>query len=330
MLLPVVRALLERYPHLEIILVSRPWAKELFAEFPQVRCVHVDLKGVHKGVRGMWRLARELHALRPYSAIADMHAVLRSFILCFFLRLLTLGTRTPIAHLHKGRKEKRALTKPRHKEKRQLMHTVERYARVLERVKYPVKVSRSGGGTTPCALPERVTEALLSSPRAVGMAPFAQHVGKCYPLEQMGVVLHTLVERGYTPWLFGGGKTERAHMAQWKQQLPSIVVVPEWQLSLREEVAVMGHLPLMVTMDSANMHLAAWSGTRVLSLWGATHPYAGFLGWGLNRESVLQDEALSCRPCSIFGNKPCVRGDYACWLIAPEVVVERIVSMLTT
>ena len=73
------------------------------------------------------------------------------------------------------------------------------------------------------------------------------------------------------------------------------------------------------------MHLASLVGTRVVSIWGATHPYAGFLGYG-QRESDCIQRALDCRPCSIYGNKKCRYGDYRCLDIPAEEVAKRIVK----
>ena len=85
----------------------------------------------------------------------------------------------------------------------------------------------------------------------------------------------------------------------------------------------MQRLRLMLTMDSGNMHLASLVGTRVLSIWGATHPYAGFMGFG-QRESDCIQRDLSCRPCSVYGNKKCRLGDYRCMDIDPATIVERV------
>jgi ADP-heptose:LPS heptosyltransferase len=91
----------------------------------------------------------------------------------------------------------------------------------------------------------------------------------------------------------------------------------------------MSHLDAMVSMDSSNMHLASLTGTPVVSVWGATHPYAGFLGWGQSTDNIVQID-LECRPCSIYGQKPCRRGDYACMNgIAPETIVEKIEHILS-
>ena len=95
----------------------------------------------------------------------------------------------------------------------------------------------------------------------------------------------------------------------------------------RQELALISHLDCMVSMDSANMHLASLVGTPVVSIWGATHPYCGFLGWKQPYENIVQAE-LDCRPCSVFGDKPCYRKDYACMsAISPDTIIAKIRSI---
>ena len=88
------------------------------------------------------------------------------------------------------------------------------------------------------------------------------------------------------------------------------------------------HLDVMLSMDSANMHLASLVNIPVVSIWGATHPYAGFMGWKQLPVNTVQLD-LSCRPCSVYGQKPCWRGDYACLRdIKPEQVIAKIEGLV--
>ena len=90
------------------------------------------------------------------------------------------------------------------------------------------------------------------------------------------------------------------------------------------ELEVMSHEDCLISMDSLAMHMASLVATPVVSIWGATHPNLGFLGWGCRPEDALQDP-LPCRPCSVFGAKPCQYGDYRCLTaITPERMVEQI------
>ena len=145
----------------------------------------------------------------------------------------------------------------------------------------------------------------------IGIAPFAKHEAKVYPLEKMEQVIKALSEReNTTVFLFGGGEEEKRQIAELCSKNPNVKAVQSQQ-GLKGELALMGQLNVMLSMDSANMHLASLVGTRVVSIWGGTHPYAGFLGWNQNPSDCIQID-LPCRPCSVYGNKPCHRGDYAC------------------
>ena len=96
---------------------------------------------------------------------------------------------------------------------------------------------------------------------------------------------------------------------------------------MSDELILMSHLDVMVSMDSSNMHMASLVGTKVVSIWGATHPYAGFMGWRQSEENAVQLD-MPCRPCSVYGNKPCLRGDYACMNnISPEMIIEKIAKL---
>lgn len=130
--------------------------------------------------------------------------------------------------------------------------------------------------------------------------------------------------------LFGGKGKEEDIMRAWARKYNNVelardVISGE---ALAAELELMRGLDVMLSMDSANMHLASLVGTRVVSVWGATHPYAGFLGWGQRMEDCVQKD-LPCRPCSIYGSKPCRYGDFRCLnSITPEEIVRAVLSVI--
>ena len=158
----------------------------------------------------------------------------------------------------------------------------------------------------------------------IGIAPFAKHPAKVYPLEKMEQLIKALSERKNTTiFLFGGGNEEKRQIAELCAKYPNVQAAKSQQ-GLKGELALMGQLDVMLSMDSANMHLASLVGTRVVSIWGGTHPYAGFLGWNQKPSDCVQVD-LPCRPCSVYGNKPCFRSDYACLNgIAPKQIIEKL------
>jgi ADP-heptose:LPS heptosyltransferase len=97
---------------------------------------------------------------------------------------------------------------------------------------------------------------------------------------------------------------------------------------LEEELAVVSSLDIMVSMDSANMHIASLFGVPVVSIWGATHPFSGFMGWGQSVALAVQSN-LECRPCSVFGNRKCFKGTRECLTgISPDTVYARVMEGL--
>jgi ADP-heptose:LPS heptosyltransferase len=145
----------------------------------------------------------------------------------------------------------------------------------------------------------------------IGIAPFAQHGEKCLPEETVRAYARLKVAEGNAVIWFGGGKSEVALLNEWVEDGMASMA---GQLNLRAEIALMMQLSYLLCMDSGNMHLAALAGVRVKAVFGPTHPYLGFAPYGQEQNGVVQidPEKLSCRPCSVFGNKACKRGDHAC------------------
>lgn len=329
MLVPVVSSLANQYPDLRVTVLSRPFARPFFDGLaPNVGFMEADLKGEYHGVSGLNALYRRLVA-KNFTAIADMHNILRSS----YLRMrFNLGSYR-VEHIDKHRSERRQLTAQTGKQLHQIPTSFENYADVLRRLGYPVKMdfnsifSSTGGNLR--LLSDKIGEKKIFQ-QWVGIAPFAAHEGKIYPTDKMEQVVAGLIHRhpSCRIFLFGGGDKEHKVLNEWCDKYKNCTNASQLLSSLQQEMILMSHLDVMLSMDSANMHLAAISGTRVVSVWGATHPYAGFMGWNQNMEDVVQTD-MPCRPCSVYGNKKCMRGDYACMGgIMPEAIIEKVEKVL--
>lgn len=329
MLVPVVGALAKQYPDLRITVMSKPFAKPFFDNLPpNVGFMAADLKNEYKGIKGLNKLYRRVTAKR-YTAIADMHDVLRTK----YLRFLFLINGNKVAHINKHRKGKKLLLKYYNKTFEQQPTSFENYAAVLEKLGYPIKLEfqsiyGDGKGNLD-ELPEtfRRTD---HQEDWIGVAPFAAHQGKIYPLDKMKEALLLIHKQRPNArfFFFCGGQSEHEQVAELCSALPNSVDASALLGGISNELILMSHLDVMLSMDSGNMHLASMVGTRVVSVWGATHPYAGFLGWN-QRESDIVEFPIECRPCSIYGNKPCRRGDHACLNnITPATVAKKVVTIL--
>lgn len=322
MTVPVIRLLLAQHPGLQVTVVSTAFVQPLFEGIERLHFYKADLKGSHKGVRGLLRLSRELRRKVAFDAVADLHNVLRTQLLRVFLRYTLL----PMAAIDKGRKEKKELTRPQNKILRPLKSTFQRYADVFASLGFNVQLRKEEGLSTVVPSPQAL-KARAGGIKLVGIAPFAQFNEKVYPLHRMKEVIRLLVKDGSVRvWLFGG-REDVAQLEQWESEMDGVSSMAG-KFSLREELSLIAGLDVMVSMDSANMHLASLVGVPVVSVWGGTHPWLGFYGWGQPEDLAVQVE-LDCRPSSVFGNKPCPRGDMACMNnIVPLMIVDKIQKAL--
>lgn len=327
MTVPVIHSLATQYPQHQITVLSKSNMSALFAQMPtNVSFKGIDVKGKHHGFGGLNRLYKELKT-EHYDFIADFHNVLRTK----YLRLRFWATGKKIACIDKGRKEKKMLTSKDNKCMLPLKTSFQRYADVLANLGLPIQLtfhSIFGDGKGDISSIRSLT-GNKGYNHWIGIAPFATHAGKIYPLEKIKTVIKQLSDRpNICLFLFGGGKQETEILSQWEKEYPSTVCIAG-KLKWDTELALISHLDVMVSMDSSNMHLASMVGTPVVSIWGATHPYAGFMGWNQVVSDAIQVD-LPCRPCSIYGNKPCYRGDYACLhTIKSESIVELIEKHLS-
>ncbi len=329
MAVPVVYSLAKQYPNVRVTVLSKGFARTFFEGLaPNIGFMEADISTEYKGIRGMNKLYRRL-AAKQFTAVADFHDVLRSE----FLRMRFNVNGYRVAHINKHRSGKRRLTSDSDKRMERQPTSFSNYADVLEKLGYPINLDfrsifpESGGNLR--LLPDTIGDK-KSFQQWIGIAPFAAHKGKIYPADKMEQVVEALVMKhpSCRIFLFGGGDREMAIMNAWTEKYEQCINASSALNGIGEELILMSHLDVMVSMDSANMHLASLVDTPVVSIWGATHPYAGFMGWHQKEENAVQTD-MPCRPCSIYGKKPCMRGDYACLNeIKPETIVERVEQIL--
>ena len=331
MVVPVVYSLAQQYPDVRITVLSRTFARPLFEDLaPNVNFMAADLKKEYHGIKGLNALYRRL-AAKQFTAVADLHNVLRSE----YLRLRFNIGHYRVEHINKHRKGRRRITAKHAKRLEQQPTSFENYVEVFKKLGYPVEIHfksifPEGEKGNLNMLPKGIN-VKNSFEQWIGIAPFAAHEGKVYPPRLTHQVIEQLLKKYPKAriFLFGRGKQEDQYFKEWCQIHPECLYVSHQLESLHQELILMSHLDAMVSMDSSNMHLASLTGTPVVSVWGATHPYAGFLGWGQSTDNIVQID-LECRPCSIYGQKPCRRGDYACMNgIAPDTIVGKIEHILS-
>ncbi|WP_242527887.1 glycosyltransferase family 9 protein [Allomuricauda sp. CAU 1633] len=326
MTVPILDTLLKKYPDLQLTVLTKKHFKPIFDGLERVNVIETDVKKRHKGLMGLWRLYKKELKPMHFDAVADLHNVLRSRVLKKYFAL----DRVPVVQIDKGRGEKKALTRSRNKIFKQLKSTHQRYADVFDKLSFPIDLS-DAKPLDRVQLSEKVLGLVQQDTKKwVGIAPFAAHQGKMYPLESMEKVIKTLNDtEKYKILLFGGGAKEVEALKGLSEKYENALCMAG-KLNLSEELQLISNLDVMLSMDSGNAHLAANYAIPVVTLWGVTHPFSGFYPFHQPAENaILADrEEYPLIPTSIYGNK--VPGGYesAMKTIQPQQVLEKLTKIL--
>ncbi len=325
MIVPVLTAFIQQFPQTRITILTRPFFKPIFNDLENIAVVGADLKGKHKGIAGLGRLYSHLAGME-FDAVADLHNVLRTKILKKYFLL----SKIPFVQIDKGRREKRALTRGRNKQFSPLKSTFERYADVFRKLGYELKLEHSKPKLRSPLSFQGNPDLMRSTTKWVGIAPFAAFSSKMYPLEKMEQVISKLNNTNkYKILLFGAGEYEVALLKGLAERYSNAINMAG-AYTFEEELAVISNLDLMVSMDSGNGHLAAMYGVPAITIWGVTHPYAGFTPFGQNPAySLLPDrENFPLLPTSVYGKKYPKGYDNAIGTIEPEQIVAKVESVV--
>ncbi|KAF2339322.1 glycosyltransferase family 9 protein [Flavobacterium tistrianum] len=326
MTVPVLRAFVKRYPTVKLTVISRPFFKPFFDGIPNLEFFAFDEKERHKGFLGLLRLYSDVKKLK-IDAFADLHNVLRSKIASLLFALSGKKRAT----VDKGREGKKELTREENKIFKQLPTMFERHVKVFSVLGFPLDLSNP-------TFPEK---AVLSSDildiignenqKLIGIAPFAQYDSKVYPLDLMKEVISKLAEnRSYKILLFGGGKKEIEILDLISEPFENVINMAG-KIKFQQELQLISNLDVMLSMDSGNAHISAMLGVKVVTLWGATHPYAGFLPFNQSLENALTSDRNQYPklPTSVYGNKIVEGYEDAMRTILPQQVIDKVVEQLS-
>jgi len=324
MTVPVLRVVAKTYPEVKLTVLSRGQYKPLFKDLQNLQFLEADVYGKHRGLR-LLKLAIEAKEL-GIDSVADLHNVIRSKILTNYLKL----NRIKVAVLDKGRAQKKAITRPLNKEFHQLKSTHQRYADVFAALGLPIDLKEHRFPERSKLNPRLNAFIGVEPKKLIGIAPFAAFKSKTYPLNLMKEVIAALNATGkFRIFLFGGGKKEVEILKDLEKPFSSVSSIAG-TLPFEEELALISNLDLMLSMDSGNGHLSAMYGIPTVTLWGVTHPYAGFAPFMQPEENaLLADRTLfPLIPTSVYGNKFPKGYEKAIASISPKTIFRKILEIV--
>ena len=314
---PTIRCFISKYPGVSITFVTKKNYAPLLNEFKELEILKLDSNGRHKGLKGLLNLYIDIKELDPIGVV-DLNRSLRSSILSLFFFFSSIRNKK----IHKGRIEKKSLTRKKNKIFVPLTPTINRYCEVFRKMNFPIDLS-DHEFPLKFNTPKKFNNFYFNSKlKWIGIAPFAKHSGKIYPLDLTQKVISFLQIENQV-FLLGSEGEEENRLKVWEKAYSNVHVLAG-KYSFSDQIKIISNLDIMISMDSANGHIATNYNIPVITIWGVTHPYAGFSPWNQNSErSILSDRNLyPYIPTSVYGNI-CPEGYENCMrTITPEKIIE--------
>ena len=322
MTIPVLYPVCKANPDTRFIMLTKKWPASMFHDRPaNLKVVDFDVNENHKGLFGLLKLAAQLYRLYDIDAVADLHNVSGTWVIDSYLR----ARGAKVARLDREKPKRRALVNHRTNEPVTPIH--ERYRWVFRELGFetPDNFKKLYEGREMPNSP--IVPDKEPGQRWIAISPFSSHRQKAYPLELMEQVVAQLIKKeNYWIFLMGGGKQEKIALRSIARKYKNVVSMAEVKHSFIDEYALLGKCDLMLTMESANMHLASLVDLQAMTVWGPTSPACGYLGYNQLVEDDIQLE-MDCRPCSITGDKPCKFGDFPCLKnIKPDYIAQHVIE----
>ena len=321
--IPLLRCIIDKYKNLKITIVTLAQYNALFNEFKDINVINIDKDSKHKGFLGLYKLFNELRKLKP-TAIADLHSVLRTNVLEVFFRFSFIKYK----RIYKGRLEKAKLCRKKNKVFSPLTPTIYRYKEVFRKLGFDVNLDNHMYPLKPNFPSIFEFTNNKYQRKLIGIAPFSVHEGKTYPLDLMQKVI-AFLQRDHLIILFGAGKFETDKIKIWERAYKNVRFFSD-KISFDEELKLIANLDLMVSMDSANGHIASNYNIDVITIWGMTHPFIGFAPWNQTQKNniILDLEKFPLIPTSTYGQIIPKGYSEAMRTISPKHIIEKILEVM--
>lgn len=314
MTVPVIASASRLYPNDKFIIASKKDLASMFVSMPNVEYYEVDNHLDWHGVYELWKSLK-----KRVDVVIDLQSVRRTRVLDWLMWFS--GKR--IARVHYGRIRKHLITVWGFGHK-QLRSEFDRYRAVFRRAGLETDTEFTALPVNKNAAKEIKKAYGSKEGRWIGIAPFAKSKSNMLPYRVTKEIIERLSKGTDTHiFLFGAGVVECEMLRQWSSVFPRTTSVAGL-LNLAQELELMRQLDVMICMDSANQHLSSLVGLRAISVWCATHPMIGFMGWKQDPRDIIQRNDLACRPCACHGTNHCRYGNYACREIEAETIIQRI------
>ncbi|MCX5868284.1 MAG: glycosyltransferase family 9 protein [Proteobacteria bacterium] len=310
----VVETIFRNVPGVEIDFAVREEYADLFRGDPRIRNLFVWEKG-----QGQFDYLRELRR-EKYDLVLDLHRVTRSYRLYPFLRYFRL------IGCDKRSLERRLYVWFGYRRKGRLRPLLDAYLETIE------KAGLGREKFLPRLIPAREAQAEVEKlfqawgakpgEPVLALSPGAKKEIRCWPPDRFAEVGKKAIAELQARVLVLGAESEAGLVRQVISGIGSDRAHPLLGLSLDRLSALLSRVNLLVANDSGPAHVGRAVGIPVGVIFGPTSPEF-FPAYGPG--DFIAECELSCRPCSLRGERACSRPTRECLeMIKPEEVYNQV------
>ena len=302
---PLVRSLKKQFQSIEIDYLLRKGYQDTYSYNPYISNLHLYENQKNN-------LLTEQLQSRNFDLIIDLQNNIRSNRITNKLKVLTLK-------FHKKSLDKFLLVKFKINRMKDLHQIPVRYAEVIPKF----ELDKEG---LELYLPDNITSKIKRENNLIGFCPGSRHFTKKWPVDYFCELGNSLSRMGYKIVLFGG-KDDKELCKQIADNIPDSVDLSNNDLLL-QSACDMKNCKALVCNDSGLMHLACAVNVPVILLMGSTVKEFGFAPYK-NKNLILENNLLSCRPCSHIGKEKCPKKHFKCMIdIKPNNILDKIIEFL--
>jgi heptosyltransferase-2 len=321
MTLPAIAAVRETFPQAKVTVLAKPWVAEVYRICKDIDDILIfQSPGIHHGIAGKYRLARELQKKEFDAAILLQNAV-EAAIIAWLARI-------PIRVGYNSDARGFLLT-----------HSVVRTdeIRKVHQINYYLEMLKSVGF---CSLRRDINLTLDNDYRTIaddilkkhhigqnsitiGIAPGATYgPAKMWFPERFAAVADRLINDFSAHILLFGSDSDRGRAEMVQQSSNNMFLNLAGDTSLKEAIALISRCDLFISNDSGLMHVAGALGIPLVAIFGSTNPITTS---PIGKKSIILCKNVSCSPCL---KKTCPT-DFKCMdLITTDDVYDRAKRLL--
>ncbi|AEA33752.1 lipopolysaccharide heptosyltransferase II [Hippea maritima] len=318
---PMIETIKINKPDSFIGIIVIPQNTEVFTLNPKIDLIiPYDKHGKDNGIIGFKKIVNSIKDYR-FDYLISPHMSFRSSLLAFFSRIpKRIGFKEADAsflYTHRVKKPKG-------------LHEIDKNLRLLEPLGFKklIRDIRLYWGEENKKFIEGIFEAysISSEDKVVVVNPSSVWPTKRWPKEYYKELVKMLADEGLRVVLIGTQKD--IQISDFVKNSDSRIVDLTGKTRIKDLFYLIAWSNLLISNDSAPIHIASAFNTPTIDIYGPTVPEFGFYPLS-ERSKVIQIIDLPCRPCGKHGSISCAEKHFKCMIeIKPEEVFKAALELL--